>query len=155
MKAVLVLTYLLLAACGAGSGGSSGGATSAAPSDPAVPQTTCADLDGTDWVIQGNPTLTVESADQAGQAPYIASFSSNGTFTENQYVSSNQTMTCTRTLSSAVITGDDYQYPIGGIGDCFGVATEIKVDTSVCNQLTVTVLDGMEGTYETAVYVPN
>lgn len=175
MRPLLILSLLALTACpnGNSSDSSSGGNALAIPlDDPSAsptpdpsptPSISCAPLNGTHWVIDGDPLLQATSQDQTGHAPYISEFIPQGndfSFTENQFVAGFGTLTCTRLLS----TGSPVSDPLSlfwpqVIGDCGAVSTWVILDDSQCNQLNVTIMYGtpttLNGVYETAIYIPN
>lgn len=169
MKLLLCIISLIgLAACSPGSPGVSGGGGTpnipvVTPTPPPSPSPSpspsptpivCAPFIGTDWIPDGNPTLTALSASQTGY--YVAEFDLTGAdpvFTEEQYTSPSSSLTCVRHFNDAVPFGDPYSLTWSDVaGSCGAVSPWLQFDVSVCNSLTVTIRTGSGDIYETQKY---
>lgn len=163
---LLVLMSLSLTACNSSDGGSDVSSTDKAPAStpspsptPGNPGITCADFATTHWVINGNPSLNVLSADQSGHTPYVSEFDlsvANPTFIETQYLAGPGEIACTRVFDDGVQYGTSSSSLIWTdmTGNCSAVAQWIEFDSTQCNVLTITIHNGAGDIYETASYIP-
>lgn len=172
MKAIALLTLIgliLLATtgCSSGSGGGSGGGGSVvvtpilSPTPSPTPEpsptpsptpVTCQPFQGTDWVADGLPTLTAESANQPGV--YIAEFNMSDPdpiFTEIQYIPGAGNVSCMRHFNAGAGGIDNITWS-DSAGGCASVANWLQFSMTNCNEITLVIRDGLGSIYETQLY---
>lgn len=160
-----ILAFLALAACSNSSGGGSGGGSGLVSTPVATPSptpepsptpsptpVTCQPFQGTDWVADGLPTLTAESANQPGV--YIAEFNMSDPdpiFTEIQYIPGAGNVSCMRHFNAGAGGIDNITWS-DSAGGCASVANWLQFSMTNCNEITLIIRDGLGSIYETQLY---